>query len=385
MNTDTIVPLKGPDRVRRRPAVLFGSEDAQGALRMVQMLLDIFITEAVLGYSRGIDVTLHPDHAITVHSHDRGFRMDETVVDGQPVWQQDFCALFCGPQQPDADYYTSLGHQHHRLYADGVPETAHIPAGDHVFDLCCVQYASRCLQVEAVQGGLCKRASFERGYSVSPLSKEPTTVSDGTLIRFLPDAEVFSDIVLPGDALGDFLRDAAIAVPGLRCTLKDERNGTDTVYDYPDGAADYVRAIAAPTAVFSTVLYAKGRDRYNCDEYDAEIKALIAIVPHGGFTLCLHNHRRLPNGGTHLDALRDQIQKHVDWVYGARVAGGLPKRLVLIVESTCAPHATRYADAGHTAITNRMITDMAADLIDRDFTTFLKQNEAAVTAVLRKN
>ena len=118
MNHHTIVRLQGPDRVRKRPAVIFGSDGADGALQMVKRLLHIFLTEAVSGHNSAIRVALGADGGVTIHSGDRGLILDEALQNGIPVWQQVFCELFSAPAQPDEEYYYSLGAQHHSLFAD---------------------------------------------------------------------------------------------------------------------------------------------------------------------------------------------------------------------------------------------------------------------------
>lgn len=381
MNSHTIVRLQGPDRVRKRPAVIFGSDGADGVRQMIELLLHIFLTEAALGHNHDIRVTLGADGGVTIASRDRGLILDETLQDGTPIWQQVFCELFSAPAQPDEEYYFSLGTQHHHLFAgDEAPALRldHDPA----FDLCCVQYASRSMRVEAVRDGVRKIAAFAQGYSVAPLSKEPTDAPHGTVISFLPDEQVFTDVTISAAAVGAALQDAAIAIPGLCCTLTDERDGTEVTYHYPNGAIDYVAAVASPVAVFSHTLSANGRDRYNRPPYQATVKVTVAFVPAGGTTLCLHNHRRMVSGGTHRDAAMAQIAKRVEWECGAT---DVASRLILVLESTCDAGATRYATGARSAITNPMMADMAADLMGEEFSHFLQQHAAAIAAVFPRD
>ena len=107
-NDGVITCLKGPDRVRKRPAVIFNSDDAEGVTRAVEMLLDIFITEAALGYSKELSVKIHNDDSICILSKDRGFVMDETLIDGKPVWEYDFCELYSAPREKKEVYSYGL-------------------------------------------------------------------------------------------------------------------------------------------------------------------------------------------------------------------------------------------------------------------------------------
>ena len=90
---DKIVMLKGPDRVRKRVCVVFGAKGNEGATNAIKMLLDIFITEAKLGFSRGIDLKIHKDNSVSIRSYDDGFILDETIDEGKPIFEKVFCEL----------------------------------------------------------------------------------------------------------------------------------------------------------------------------------------------------------------------------------------------------------------------------------------------------
>lgn len=198
MNEDTIIMLKGPDRVRRRPAVIFGTE---GALGCVRMLLEIFATEAELGHSDGVTLSVS-DGVIDIVSYDRGFMIDTSIHDGRPKWQEIFCELYAGPAYPDYEYYQSLGREHNELY--GCPDSPFLMKQIDAscgFSLCCVQYASEHMRVDAVRDGVKTTLDFRKGYSVSDAQKSKTDARRGTYIRFRPDPEVFGSVLLSEDKL----------------------------------------------------------------------------------------------------------------------------------------------------------------------------------------
>lgn len=383
--SDTIVSLKGPDRVRKRPAVVFGSDDANGAVEAVRMLIDLFATELVPGYSAGMRVTVSADGSVEIDSRDRGMILDETVEDGVPRWHRDFCEMYCGPREPDGDYvFTVLSRQNDLFGELSQPLPKYPMDSDHYFDLCCVQYASAYMHVEAVRDGVKKVLDFRKGYAVGELAKEPTDEPAGTRIRFRPDDEVFGCAQLPMTPLCEALRDLAVALPGVTCEWADERDGTGGTYHYPAGACDYIAECAAPTMpVYVAELEANGKDRYNRRAYDARVRLYVAFAKQAPDALCLHNYRTLPCGGRHLE----EAKARVEWAVGCFFDGELQKaaadRLVLVIETNCTPYASDYVNATRKAIQNRMIVDMTNDLLRDDFRYYLKQNREAVLAVLQ--
>lgn len=408
MDNSTIVVLKGPDRVRKRPAVIFGSDGIKGATNAIKLLIDIFATEAYLGFSKQIDVSICKDNSVNIRSYDRGFVLDETIIDGRPHWHQDFCELFAGPREPDKDYYFSLGQKHNNLFENS--ETIshkYKTSEDHSFYLCSVQYASRYMHVESTRDGIKKTLDFKDGFSASDLQKESSNEKNNTFIRFLLESDVFGEeIILPQKEIADYLKEIAIAIPGFKCNIFDERVGFATTYHYPNGAQDYISEISKDyTALYCDKIEAAGKDRYNRDEYSAVVKFTVGFANDVGETLCLHNHKKLAYGGNHLNAIKERLMHSVNWKFiwdfSDELSNGKEKcyadrerfelsfedikdNIILIVESVCDENATRYETANQQAIVNRMITDMAHDLISDDFDYYLKQNHDAILSILKK-
>ena len=97
---DTIRRLTGPERVRLRPAVIFGSDGAEGALCAVKLTADVFLTEAKMGYSNGFEIILHADGSVSMYSADRGLRLSDTAEGVLPDWKEIFCGLYPAPREP---------------------------------------------------------------------------------------------------------------------------------------------------------------------------------------------------------------------------------------------------------------------------------------------
>lgn len=389
----SIIFLKGPDRVRKRPQVIF-DDGLDGAVKAIKLLLDIFITESVLGFSRGIDFTIHKDNSISIKSYDRGFALNETLVEGKPAWHYDFCDLPYAPRESDDDYYYYLGCKHNSLYESESPDSEYKTNVDHNFDLCCVQYASRYMHVEATKAGITNSLDFEKGYSVSALQKENSAEKNNTFIHFLLDTEVFTDVTVKSSDICEFLKEAAITIPGLKINFSDERSGFVSTYFYPNGAQDYVSALTnnAPT-VFVNEITATGKDRYNKSEYEAKVKILVAFTDNCGETLCFHNYKKLEKGGCHLDAIKERLMNFINWEFAQEIEddtrgksdlsfSDICNNVVLIIESSCPEYATNYINAKRNSINNRMITDMSHDLLNPDFELFLRQNHNGILSVI---
>lgn len=407
----SIVPLKGPDRVRKRPAVVFGSEGLDGSVAAVKSLLNIFVIEAALGCSSGIDIAIHEDNSISIRSYDRGFILDETVVDGKPGWYWDFCEIYCGPREMDGNYWLGFGSPHCNLYGTTeIKDSKYQPFVDDSFDLCAVQYVSKFMHVEVTRDGIKKILDFEQGFSTSDMHKEKSSGKSNTYIHFLLDTAVFEDTFIPANRIGSFLRDFAITIPGINFTLYDKRDNTMYTYHYPNGAQDY----ASETTTLATPLYIKeleatGKDRYNRHEYDANVKVLVSFVEKTPKIECFHNYRILEHGGHHLKEAKEQIVKYINWDFLWNSLSDfyddskmdvhercnlrkilefsfdeLSQNIVLLIITNCTRGASSYENATKKAIVNKMIADMTHDLIGEDFKYYLKRNHSEVLNILKK-
>lgn len=225
---DTIRRLTGPERVRLRPAVIFGSDGAEGALFAVELTADIFLTEARMGFCDGFEIILHADGSVSMYSADRGLRLSDTAEGVLPDWKEIFCGLYPGPREPGANYFYELGEIHNHLYGETEGSPLRIRF-DHCMELCCVQSASEWMRVEAVRGGEKKILEFRRGCSTGPLRAEPTGERNGTFLHFRLDPAVFTDIRIPFAALDAYLRQS-----GAACRLYDEKTGSCKNYEKQD-------------------------------------------------------------------------------------------------------------------------------------------------------
>lgn len=391
MNTeDIIIPLKGPDRVRRRPAVIFGSNDEDWAINAIKRLMGVFFTEAALGYCKKIAVKLEEDHSVTVESFDRGIVLDETEQDGRPSWFNVFCDFACGPREANAEYLHYCRMKHNVLFGDkSEPSLKFMPETDSAFDLCVFQYVCEWMRVESVHDSVLGRLCFEKGYAVSELEKEPASKPSCTKISFKLDREILDDSAISFEALSVILRGGAICNPGLNCTVYyAEEKAT---FFYPKGCADYLKDrcdSAESNPVFSSEILANGKDRYNRESYDASVRAAVVFVPGGGEIECFHNFFSLPDGGKHLNAAKKKIVRALQRRFDESELlneKSLFDCLHLVLVTNCSERMTRWSNREGTALGNRMISEMTSDVFGGDFDHYLKINAEKILSLLSGN
>lgn len=217
-----------PERVRARPALLFGAFGTEGALNAVNLLLEIFDTEAKLGYCDRLTVELHDNNEIVIQCNDRGLLIDDTPVDGASAWEYAFCRLDVAPRKEDEPYRLQLGAIHNALYGDWDPASPVLSrSADHRVDLCCIQCASECFRAQSVRDHMKYTIDFQMGYRIAGPTAEPTTEENGTLLRFRLDPEVFGSFEFSYAALEACLHRRFSAAQGLHYTITDERSPKD--------------------------------------------------------------------------------------------------------------------------------------------------------------
>ncbi len=227
MSDNEIKILRGPDRVRKRPAVIFGSADGKGVLNAVKWICDVFFAEARLGYSKKIEITLHKDNSVEIISYDRGLVLEDKEVEGKPAWHWIFCDFTLAPRKVDEAYLKECQQNYADLFGafDGDTGLDYMSCNS----FCFVQYVSEYMRVEAVRGGMRKTLSFKAGYSVMPMKTEVYDGESYTKIHFRADSEVFTHTDFPSEELNFFLTEKVSALEDFDCVLTDLKSGEETV------------------------------------------------------------------------------------------------------------------------------------------------------------
>ena len=261
---DSIRQLKGADRVRKRPAVIFGSDGVEGCAHSIFEIISNSIDEARDGHGNRINVTLFPDHVVEVEDFGRGIPVDYNKAEERWNWDLVFCELYAGGKYDNLtgdNYEYSLG-----LNGLGA---------------CATQYASRYMDVTVWRDGFEYKLHFERGEIVGELEKTPLPKSQvkktGTRTRWLPDLDVFTDIAIPAEYFTDVLRRQAVVNEGIAFKFRNQQEDgkfdeQDFVYEH--GIQDYVAELAGEGALTSPVFWQaekRGRDRADKPEYKVKL------------------------------------------------------------------------------------------------------------------
>ena len=204
---ESITSLKGADRVRKRPGVIFGSDGLEGCEHAVFEILSNSIDEAREGHGNKIITTRYEDGSIEVQDFGRGIPVDYNSKEDRFNWELIFCELYAGGK-----------------YNTNESENYEFSLGLNGLGACATQYSSEYMDVEVHRDGFRYTLHFEHGENVGGLKKEPYAKRDtGTTIRWKPDLQVFTDIAVPLDYFRDILRRQAIVNPNLLFVLRDQK------------------------------------------------------------------------------------------------------------------------------------------------------------------
>lgn len=375
---DSISQLQGPDRVRLRPGVIFGSDGLDGCEHAVFEILSNAIDEAREGYGNLITLTYYNDKSIEVEDFGRGCPLDWNSREQRWNWELVFCELYAGGKYNNntdsGDYGFALG-------LNGLGS-------------CATQYASRYMEVTVRRDGFRYDLRFEKGYPVGKNGHElKKTETDrkktGTTIRWLPDLEVFTDIDIPDDYFEDVLRRQAVANAGITFRLRIEREtGRFDTQDflYTNGITDYVSELAGDqpiTAPYFIQTERRGRDREDKDEYRVKISCAFCFSSRVNVLEYYHNSSWLENGGAPDKAVKSAFLSSIDNYI--RNSGKYQKNEssirfqdiqdCLVLVTNCFSTQTSYENQTKKAINNRFIQVAMTDFFKEQLEVYFLENK----------
>ena len=378
---DSISSLKGADRVRKRPGVIFGSDGLDGCEHAVFEILSNSIDEAREGHGRVITVTRYNDRSIQVEDMGRGCPVDWNEKEQRYNWELVYCELYAGGKYDNLtgdNYEYSLG-----LNGLGA---------------CATQYASRYMDVTVWRDGKEYRLHFERGEIVGELEVTPQTGSrkrTGTTIRWLPDLDVFTDIQIPVDYYRDVMRRQAVVNAGVTFRLKNETAAgkfETEEFVYEHGIEDYIRELAGLEALTEPVYWEaerKGRDRPDKPEY--KVKLSVALCFSNKTALCeyYHNSSFLEHGGSPEKATRSAMVSAIDkylrdnnkYVKGEAKITFPDVQDCLILVSSSFSTQTSYENQTKKAITNKFIQEAMTEFLRSRLEIYFIENRDAAEKI----
>ena len=377
-DNESISSLKGADRVRKRPGVIFGSDGLEGCEHAVFEILSNAIDEARGGHGKLITVTRFADRSIQVEDQGRGCPVDWNEKEGRYNWELVFCELYAGGK-----------------YDNENSENYEFSLGLNGLGSCATQYASRYMDVTVWRDGKEYRLHFERGEIVGKLEVSDQTGNKkrtGTTIRWLPDLDVFTDIDVPADYYRDVMKRQAVVNAGVTFRLKNETSAgkfETEEFVYEHGIEDYIRELAGLDALTEPVFWEaerKGRDRADKPEY--KVKLSVALCFSNKTALCeyYHNSSFLEHGGSPEKATRSAMVSAIDKYLrdNNKYAKGEAKitfpdvQDCLILVSSSFSTQTSYENQTKKAITNKFIQEAMTEFLrSRMEIYFIENREAA--------
>ena len=380
-DNESISSLKGADRVRKRPGVIFGSDGLEGCEHAVFEILSNAIDEARGGHGKLITVTRFADRSIQVEDQGRGCPVDWNEKEGRYNWELVFCELYAGGK-----------------YDNENSENYEFSLGLNGLGSCATQYASRYMDVTVWRDGKEYRLHFERGEIAGKLEVSEQTGNKkrtGTTIRWLPDLDVFTDIDIPVDYYRDVMRRQAVVNAGVTFRLKTETAAgkfETEEFVYEHGIEDYIRELAGLDALTEPVYWEaerKGRDRPDKPEY--KVKLSVALCFSNKTALCeyYHNSSFLEHGGSPEKATRSAMVSAIDkylrdnnkYVKGEAKITFPDVQDCLILVSSSFSTQTSYENQTKKAITNKFIQEAMTEFLRSRLEIYFIENRDAAEKI----
>lgn len=301
-NNESISSLKGADRVRKRPGVIFGSDGIEGCEHSVFEILSNSIDEAREGHGNVIKVTRYKDNSIQIEDKGRGIPVDYNSKEEKFNWELLFCELYAGGK------YNNVNQQNYE-YSLGL----------NGLGLCSTQYASEYMDVEIKRDGFIYTLHFEKGENIGGLHKEQYSRKDtGSKIKWKPDLSVFTDIDIPYEYFADVLKRQAVVNSGIKFLLRYQNDNSEFIekeFIYQNGITDYASELLQDeslTPIQTWNLETKVRDREDKPYY--KLKAEVAISFSNKFHTAeyYHNSSFLEHGGAPERAVRSAFTSQID-------------------------------------------------------------------------
>jgi len=368
---ESISALKGAERVRKRPGVIFGSDGIEGCQHAVFEVISNSIDEHRAGYGGKIVVTRFKDGSIEVVDFGRGVPVEFNEKEQRYNWELIYCELYAGGKyEQEGDYEYSLG-------LNGL-------------GLCSTQYASDFMYVESLRDGKKHILNFEKGENVGGLKSESYSGrKTGTLTRWKPDLDVFTDIAIPLEFYTDILKRQAIVNSGLLFVLKNQTDsGFETFeFKYDEGIRGYVDEIIGENGLTPVKFFdceRQGRDREDKPEYKVKINVAIAFSNIVSIKEYYHNSSFLEHGGAPDKATRSALVSQIDNLIknlnkyqkgeSKITFHDIEESLCLVISSFST--VTSYENQTKKAINNKFIQEAITDFLKSQLEIYFIENPA---------
>ncbi len=374
-NDQSIKALKGADRVRKRPGVIFGSDGLEGCEHSFFEILSNSVDEAREGHGNEIKVTAYRDHSIEVDDHGRGVPLGYNEAEGRWNWDLIYCELYAGGKYDnnggDSAYEYSLG-----LNGLGA---------------CATQYSAEYMDVFSYDGSVVRSIHFRGGEPVSELEERPLDRKErrtGTVIRWRPDLEVFTDINIPHEFFIETMRRQSVVNAGISFLLRlEQEDGSfqEQKFLYEHGISDYIAEIAGETSLTAPTFWhleTVGRDRDDKEDYKLKADFSFCVSSAVNTIEYYHNSSFLEYGGSPDKAVKVGFVYALDKYIKAtgkytknesKISfGDIADCLVLVINSFST--VTSYENQTKKSITNTFIYEAMCDSIKKNLEVYFAEH-----------
>lgn len=369
---ESIKSLKGAERVRLRPGVIFGSDDLEGCIHGFFEILSNSTDEARAGYGKQINVIKHVDNSLTVEDFGRGIPLDYNKKEKRYNYELVYDELYSGGKFGDDTYKYSLG-----LNGLGA---------------CATQYASKWFVATSIRDGYEYTIHFKEGKVDGKLSKKKTkSKQTGTKQTWLPDDKVFTEVNIPSERIVEILKKQAIVNSGIKYTFLDEKNNEQQEFLYPEGILGYAQEIIGDKAVAEPFLFkdeGKGKDRADKNEYKVILNVAIGFSNVSQVQEFYHNSSPLEYGGAPKKAMEkallsffsDACLKKKLLNKKSEITVQDVKDCLIFVSSTFS-NETSYENQTKKSITNKFIEDFMTASLMKNLKKWSEENEEGFNKV----
>ena len=372
-DNDSISSLKGEDRVRKRPGVIFGSDGLEGCEHAVFEILSNAIDEAREGHGKLITVTRFEDKSIEVEDNGRGCPVDYNSKEGRYNWELVFCELYAGGK-----------------YDNNSGDNYEYSLGLNGLGSCATQYSSEYMDVTVFRDGKKYTLHFEKGRNIGGLHEEPSNRRQtGTKIKWRPDLEVFTDIDIPADYFTDVLKKQAVVNAGVTFRFVNQVDGKfqTTDFCYENGIMDYINGIVGEESITMPQFWQderKGRDREDKPEYKVKMSAAVCFSNKINLIEYYHNSSFLEHGGSPEKAAKSAFVSAIDAYLRQNNKYNKNESKVtfndiqdcLVLVTNCFSTQTSYENQTKKAIRNKFIQDAMTDFFRSNLEVYFIENRA---------
>lgn len=369
-DNSSITSLKGADRVRLRPSVIFGSDGIEGCQHSVFEILSNSVDEAREGYGNVIEVVRHKDYSVTIKDNGRGIPLDYNEEEKRYNWELVFCELYAGGK-----------------YKNNTGQNYQFSLGLNGLGSCATQYSSEYMDVTVFRDRHKFSLHFEKGENIGGLKKEKdSSEKQGTIIKWKPDLKVFTDINIPLEYYTTTLKKQAVVNAGLKFILHDEESGETLEYCYENGIVDYIKEVSEDKSFTDIQFYektTKGRDRKDKAEYKVKMQIAFCFNNEINMLEYYHNSSFLEYGGSPDRAVKNSFVYEIDKYIKSLgkynkdeskiTFQDIQDSLILVTNSFSTE--TSYENQTKKSITNRFIQEAMTEFLKEQLEVYFIENK----------